>query len=78
MKNKLVGLVVLLSVVFMFDKTFRPQEGIEENKVLTPIVLPLTEEKIKKRHQFEICRDKLYTTYPNNMNQSKWRKCMAT
>lgn len=28
------------------------------------------------RKQFEECRDKLYTTYPEEVNQDQWSKCM--
>ena len=26
---------------------------------------------------FEHCRSKLYTSYPNEINQSEWRSCMS-
>jgi len=28
------------------------------------------------RKQFEECQDKLYTTYPEEVNQDQWSKCM--
>lgn len=31
---------------------------------------------VNKRHPFEVCRDRLYTTHPEVITQSEWRQCM--
>ena len=46
------------------------------------IVIPSFQEaqvikSIKTRHQFEVCRDELYTKYPHNMGSKQWRDCMS-
>ena len=72
--NKLIGALVLLSALVLFDRVFRPEIEIakEVEVVVEEVITP-----IKKRHQFEICRDKLYTKYPRNIDSKKWRECMS-
>jgi len=80
MKNKIVGTLVLLSALVLFDETFRPEIEVTEEEV--EIVIPSFQEaqvikSIKTRHQFEVCRDELYTKYPHNMGSKQWRDCMS-
>ena len=72
----ILGLVVTAVVFFTIVGTKYTKGQI----IVTPIeVVEEPIEEIKpQRHQFEICREKLYTKYPNKMNQSEWRNCMAT
>ena len=32
--------------------------------------------KMTQRQQYEVCRDKLFTHYPYEVNQTEWRSCM--
>ena len=32
--------------------------------------------KMTQRQQYEVCRDKLFTLYPYEVNQTEWRSCM--
>ena len=34
------------------------------------------EEKPMRIKHYEVCRDKLFTSYPYEINQQVWRKCM--
>ena len=72
----ILGLVVTAVVFFTIVGTKYTKGQI----TVTPI--EVIEEPVKEikpqRHQFEVCREKLYTKYPKDMNQSKWRECMAT
>ena len=72
----ILGLVVTTVVFFTIVGTKYTRGQI----IVTPIeVVEEPIEEIKhKRHQFVICREKLYTKYPNKMNQSEWRNCMVT
>lgn len=33
-------------------------------------------ETFLSRQQYEICRDKLFTKYPNEIKQKQWRECL--
>jgi len=70
--KKILVTLVLLSALALYDMVFRPEI------LPTPEDAIMVEEIKPQRHQFEICREKLYTKYPNKMNQSEWRNCMAT
>ena len=70
--KKILVALVLLSALALYDMVFRPEI------LPTPEDTIMVEEIKPQRHQFEICREKLYTKYPNKMNQSEWRNCMAT
>jgi hypothetical protein len=38
--------------------------------------LLIAEEKPMRVKHYEVCRDKLFTLYPYEVNQTEWRSCM--
>ena len=76
----ILGLVVTAVVFFTIvgTKYTKGQIIVTPIEVVEEIIEEPIEEIKPKRHQFVICREKLYTKYPNKMNQSEWRNCMAT
>tara|TARA_R110000737_G_scaffold186927_2_gene209697 strand:- start:224 stop:475 length:252 start_codon:yes stop_codon:yes gene_type:complete len=76
----ILGLVVTTVVFFTIvgTKYTRGQIIVTPIEVVEEIIEEPIEEIKHKRHQFVICREKLYTKYPNKMNQSEWRNCMVT
>jgi hypothetical protein len=76
----ILGLVVTTVVFFTIvgTKYTRGQIIVTPIEVVEEIIEEPIEEIKPKRHQFVICREKLYTKYPNKMNQSEWRNCMTT
>jgi len=38
--------------------------------------IALAPNEYSKKQKFNHCRDLLYTTYPNEINQTKWKRCM--
>jgi len=38
--------------------------------------IALAPSEYSKKQKFNHCRDLLYTTYPNEINQTKWKRCM--